>query len=134
MQQPFEAFFEDINDALREAIRQLGGNKVVGSRLRPELPVTQAEGWLRDCLNEARREKLSPEQVLLLMVWANEAGYHGLMGYVATTSRYEAPRPVSAEQQEIDLQTLILEGIERQNKMLEQLQRVQRARVVRTAA
>jgi hypothetical protein len=134
MQQPFEEFFEDINDALREAIRQLGGNKVVGSRLRPELPVNQAEGWLRDCLNDARREKLSPEQVLLIMLWASEAGYHGVMNYVASYARYEMPRPVSAEQQEVDLQTRILEGIERQNKMLEQLQRVQRSRSVRSVA
>jgi len=134
MQTAFGEFFEDINDALREAVRQLGGNKQVGARLRPEMPVTQAEGWLRDCLNPERREKLSIEQVLLILLWSNEAGYHGTMNFLAAYCRYESPRPVTLEQQEIDLQAKILEGIERQNQMLAQLQRLQAARPVRSAA
>lgn len=134
MQSAFSEFFEDINEALRDTVRQLGGNKKVGSMLWPELPLTQAEGRLRDCLNPDRREKLSPEQVVLLLVEARKAGVHGAMGFLSATAGYEQPRPVSLDEQEADLQSQILEQLQRQQKMLEQLQRVQSLRPVRSAA
>ncbi len=37
MQCSFGEFFEDINDALREAVRALGGVKQVGALLWPEV-------------------------------------------------------------------------------------------------
>lgn len=134
MQDTFIEFFEDVNDALREAVRQLGGNKKVGAMLRPEVPLTQAENWIRDCLNADRREKLSPEQVLLILVEARKAGYHGAMAFITGHCGYEKPRPISLEEQEADLQSQILAGLEVQNKLLAQLQRVQAAKPVRGAA
>ena len=134
MQDTFIEFFEDINDAMREAVRQLGGNKKVGAMLRPEIPLTQAENWIRDCLNPDRREKLSPEQVLLILVEARKAGYHGAMAFIAGHCGYDKPRPVSIDEQEADLQSQILAGLEVQNKLLAQLQCVQAAKPVRGAA
>lgn len=134
MQDTFIEFFEDINDALREAVRQLGGNKKVGALLRPELPIAQAESWLRHCMSEDRREKLSPEQVLLILVEARKAGYHGAMAFITGHCGYDKPRPVSIDEQEADLQSQILAGLEVQNKLLAQLQRVQAAKPVRGAA
>ena len=134
MQTAFSEFFEDINDALREAVRHLGGNKKAGAMLRPELPVTQAENWLRDCLNPDRREKLSPEQFILVLSKARQEGYHGAMNYLAASCGYEVPRPVTLEQQEQDLQQQLLDAIEQQGKMLAQLQRIQAARPVRGVA
>lgn len=134
MQDTFIEFFEDINDALREAVRQLGGLKKVGAMLRPELPIAQAESWLRHCMIEDRREKLSPEQVLLILVEARKAGYHGAMAFINAHCGYEKPRPISLEEQEADLQSQILAGLEVQNKLLAQLQRVQAAKPVRGAA
>lgn len=134
MQESFVEFFEGVSDALREAVRQLGGNKKVGAMLRPELPIDQAESWLRHCLNDDRREKLSPEQVLLILVEARKAGWHGAMAFIASHCGYERPRPVSLEEQENDLQAQILAGLEIQNKLLAQLQRVQAAKPVRGVA
>lgn len=130
MQAPIPEFFEDINAALREAVRQLGGNKQVGPRLRPELPINQAEGWLRDCLNPERREKLSPEQVVLIMLWAGQSGYHGVMHFVASSCSYEPPRPVTPEDQEAELQRQFIAAVEAQQQLVAQMQRIQAIRVV----
>lgn len=124
-QTAFTEFFEDINDALREAVRQLGGNKKVGALLRPELPLTQAESWMRHSLSADRREKLSPEQVLFILAEARKVGYHGAMAFVTGHCGYEEPRPVDLDRRTADLQAQILDGIARQNELLAQLQALQ---------
>lgn len=129
MQASFGEFFEDLESALREAVRQLGGNKKVGPMLRPELPIDQASNWLRDCLNATRREKLSPEQVLLLLKLSAQAGFHGAMGFLAFAAGYEV-KPIEAEEQEAQLQRDFvnavdrLESIQRQIKQAQQMRRV----------
>lgn len=125
MQAFFAEFFEDLESALREAVRQLGGNKEVGRLLRPELPVEQAGNWLRDCLNPERREKLSPEQVLLLLRLARDAGFHGAMGFLAFTAGYESPRPVDPNDQEAQLQSSFIDAVGKLEAIQKQLQRVQ---------
>jgi hypothetical protein len=124
MQAQFAEFFEDVNDALREAVRQLGGHKKVGPLLWPELPLDSASNRLRDCLNPDRREKLSPEQALLILCKAREVGYHGAMAFVAFTAGYEPPRPVVPEDQEAELQRTFIDAVERLESIQKQLQRV----------
>lgn len=128
MQASFGEFFESLDDALREAVRQLGGNKKVGPLMRPELPVEQAANWLRDCLSPGRREKLSPDQVLLLMRQASAAGWHGLMHFVAADAGYEAPRPVTVEDQEAALQRQFVDAVGQLAQLQQQLARLQTVR------
>lgn len=130
MQTTFGEFYEDLNDALRDVVRQLGGNKRVGALLRPELPLAQAENWMRDCLNPDRREKLSPEQVVLLLVEASKAGAHGCMSFLAMQCGYETPRPVRPEDQEAALQTKFIDAVEQLQGIQQQLARVQSLRRV----
>lgn len=116
---------EDIYEALRDAVRALGGAKAVGHRLRPEKAMGGVERWLLDCLNPERDHKLDPEQVVLIARWSCEVGHHGLMAFIAGSSGYTQPQPraladqlVQAQQRAIcaqrkaaeaaaDLQTLI---------------------------
>lgn len=128
MQTPFAEFFEDINDALREAVRQVDGHKKVGAVLRPELPPDGAGNWLRDCLNEARREKLSPEQVVLILRMARDIGFHGAMGFMSFSTGYEPPQPVSVADQEAELQQHFIDAVEKLEGIQKQLQRVQTLR------
>lgn len=130
MQASFGEFFEDINDALREAVRQLGGHKKVGPKLWPELLEEQAGNRLRDCLNPDRREKLSPEQVLLIVRLAREAGYHSVMAFMAFSTGYEPPRPVEPGDQEAELQRKFIDAVEGLQQIQKQLQRVQQMRRV----
>lgn len=98
---------ETFNDALIDVVKALGGSKVVGSDMRPELPAAQAGAWLRDCLNSDRREKLSPDQVLYLLRRAREAGYHGAMNFIGADAHYE----VSPIEPEVEAVRVMREGM-----------------------
>ncbi len=98
-------FFEDINDALREVVQQLGGAKAVGPTLWPEKSVEQAQTLLLACLNSERKERLTPDQVLLLLRRGREAGCHAAINYICESSGYSPPTPVNpadAQAQRID--------------------------------
>jgi hypothetical protein len=90
-------FHEDVNDALRAAVKACGGTKAVASKLWPEKTITDAQSYLNDCLNPTRPAKLSPEQVLLLLKWSREVGFHGAIAYLCTEAGYAAPQPVEPE-------------------------------------
>lgn len=127
MQLEMGEFFEDINDALQAVVTALGGYKKVGPILRPELPTDQGAGWLRDCLNPARREKLSPEQVLLILRLGREAGFHAAMNFVAFATGYKA-QPVDPDSQEAQLQERFIEAVHGLTSIQAQLERLQRLR------
>jgi hypothetical protein len=129
MQLEIGEFHESINDALQAAVMALGGYKKVGPMLRPELEknVDQAAGWLRDCLNPARREKLAPEQVLYILRAARQAGYHAAMSFLAFDTGYRAT-PVDPDDQERQLQERFIDAVEGLTSIQAQLQRIQRMR------
>lgn len=87
-------FFEDVNEAIKALVQYLGGPKKVGPMLRPELTIDAAATYMRDCINHERREKLSPEQLILLMKKGREAGCHVLMGFMADDAGYKTPEPL----------------------------------------
>ena len=121
--------FDTINDALTSTVNNLGGFKKVGPALRPELPIDQAAGWLLDCLNPARREKLAPEQVLLILRMARQAGFHAAMNFLAFDTGYKAA-PVDPDTQEQELQQRFVDAVEGLTAIQAQLQRIQRVRAV----
>lgn len=99
--------FEDMNDALAEVVRCIGGAKAVGQRMRPELPPDQAGNWVRDCCNPNRRERFDPDQVLLLLRWGNEGNAHGAMRFIGQQANYEI-RPIKA----VDQANILIERAE----------------------
>ncbi|MEO8806605.1 MAG: hypothetical protein ABI433_11010 [Burkholderiaceae bacterium] len=125
MQTGFGEFFESVNDAMRETVRQLGGHKKIGPMLWPEQPIEQASNRLRDCLNPDRRENLSPEQVLLLLRLARTAGYHGAMAFLACDAGYETPRPVAPEDKVAALQNAFVDAVEKLDVIQRELKRAQ---------
>lgn len=118
-------FFEDINDALREAVRALGGVKQVGAWLWPEIAPDTAGNRLRDCLNPERREKLSPEQVLFILRRAREVGYHAAMEYLAASCGYAKPAPLAPEDKLADLQRQFIASVESLERIQRQIQSMQ---------
>jgi hypothetical protein len=127
MQHEIGEFHESINDALVSAVTALGGYKKVGPLMRPELPIDQAAGWLRDCLNPGRREKLSPEQVLLVMRESRRGGYHALMNFIAFDTGYKASA-VDPQTQEDELKERFCSAVEELTAMGAKLERFQRLR------
>jgi non-ribosomal peptide synthetase component F len=78
-----------MSDALSDAVRALGGAKVVGSQLWPEMSVESAHRKLLDMLSPNRAEKFSPDQVVWLLRSARLAGYHGAMQWLCSETGYE---------------------------------------------
>lgn len=97
-------FHEDINDALRAAIKCLGGTKAIAVQLWPEKTIADAQSYLNDCLNTARPAHLFPEQVLLLLRWAKERNCHEAMNYICAQAGYSAPVPIDPEDELARLQ------------------------------
>lgn len=89
-------FFEDELDALREAIKALGGFKTVGRILWPEKAPDAAGRILADTVNHDRKERLTLAQIMLVMKMARERGVHGPWRWICAEVGYAA-EPVEPE-------------------------------------
>lgn len=120
-------FFDDIEDAMREVIRMAGGPKNVGTRLWPEVDPDKAARRLMDCLNDTRREALSPAQVLLVMKIGRQVGCHSAMNYIARECGYADPQPIEPEDEVSRLQRDYVEATKALLKMAERIETMQGA-------
>ncbi|MDR2173645.1 MAG: hypothetical protein LBE32_05520 [Burkholderiales bacterium] len=103
-------FFDDVYKALDEVVKSLGGSKRVGPKLWPEKSPDAAARQLADCLNSARSEKLSPEQVILLLRLGGEAGCHTAMHFICGEAGYAPATPVTPEGEMAALQRQYIEA------------------------
>ena len=97
MSEQIPMFVEDLNDAIRDTVKALGGWKRVGYDLQPEKGVEGAGRWLSDCCNPDRREKLSPEQLAYIRKRARQHGVHILAAFEAREAGYAPPVPLEPE-------------------------------------
>jgi len=121
--------FEDMLDALAAVVHELGGYKKIGCLLRPELS-TKPEGasqWMRDCLNKEKRERLNPEQVMLLLRLAREAGYHAAKHWIDSELGYEQGSPLNPQDQLADLQRRFIESVHLQRQIADHIERLTHA-------
>lgn len=102
---------ESLREAVDEVCRALGGHKKAGALLHPELPADQAGNWLRDCLRGDRRDKLSLEQVELLLVEGRRVGCHAGMAYLAQACGYAPPQPVEPADEAAELQRQFIAAV-----------------------
>lgn len=124
-------FVETLSEALKEAVRACGGAKVVAAKLWPEKGVEAAQSRLLDCLNDARPDKLSPEQTLLILKLAREAGSHVAINFICGEAGYEQPKATDPEDERAKLQR---EFINAQKAMAQLANRMERAGMLRSAA
>lgn len=118
-------FTEDVNDAMRDVVRALGGNKDVGRKLRPELTPEAAGGWLKDCLNPARRERLDPEQVMWLLREGRRVGCHSLMWFMCDDAAYARPPALEPQDEAAQLKRDYIESVRVQKRIAERLERLE---------
>lgn len=116
-------FHDSIHEALRDVVMACGGYKAVGRRLWPEKSVEAAGRLLADCLNDARSERLAPEQVLLLLRMGREAGCHAAMAYLAGEAGYQAI-PVEPEDEKAKLQREFIDAVGRMERLLAKADRI----------
>lgn len=123
MNQTRLALYEDETDALRELVRELGGNKVVGALLRPDLAADRAGAWLKDCLNPERAERLQPSQVFHLLKLGHDKGIHGPTEYILGNVGY-AVTPIEPEDEAAELQRAFIESVSYQRRIVERMERI----------
>src|SRR5574340_706102 len=97
------AAYTDIYEAIRDVIMDLGGFKQVGHLLKPEKAPDEAAAWLKDALNPDRREKLDPEQLMLILRKGREVSSHAAMTYINLDCGYSTPQPIESEDELAEL-------------------------------
>lgn len=117
-------FCESINEALREAVKALGGAKKVGEKLKPEKLADEAGRWLSDCLNPDRREKLDPEQVMWILREARKVGCHTAMHFICDDTGYAKATPIEPEDEKARLQREFIEATKQQTRNVERLEQL----------
>lgn len=112
-----------IYDVLSEAVKALGGTKVVGPLLFPHKPEKEAGTYCADCLNANRREKFSLSEVLVILRRARNAGHHGAMAHLAQAAGYAPPAPLSTTDELALLQREFVGEVRRLSELAARLER-----------
>ena len=115
---------ETIADAALEVIHAAGGFKIVGQRLFPELAPDHAGNKLRACLDDERREKFSPQQIVLLLRIGREYGCHALINHISSESGYSNPYPVEPEDEIARLQREFVEATKSLHNMASRIEAI----------
>lgn len=115
---------DTVSEALVACVKALGGSKVIGPKLRPEMEPGAAQRWLLDCLNDDRPPKLSPEQALLIFRWARDRGCHVGMHYMAGYLAYAMPAPIEPVAELADLLRQSIEASREQQRRQEAIERL----------
>lgn len=111
-------FYDTYEDAIRDCVTALGGNKKVGNMLWPAMPVDEAGRKLAHCLNTDKREKLDLGELRLIRREARKAGIHILAHYEARDAGYAEPQPLTPEDEAAQLQKEFIASV----KALEAIQ------------
>jgi hypothetical protein len=115
---------ESINDALIECVKAAGGSKVVASILWPEKPLNDAQRLLLACLNTERSEKLCPNQTLLILKLAKDAGSHVGINFICNSLNYTVPSPIEPEDEKAQLMREFIQAQKAMSQLAEKLSHV----------
>ncbi len=120
-----EAFvpYESINDALIECVRACGGSKSAGVALWPTKGVEAAQRHLLACLNPERNEKLSPNELMLLLRLARDKGCHVGMQQLSHELSYAQPAPIEPKD---ELAELLRQNLEAHRESQRRQDRIER--------
>lgn len=114
-----------IYDGLRDALGQVArvvGVKRLACEMRPQLSADKAAGWLRDCLSDARREKLDIEDIEYILRRGREAGCHVAIRQLARDCGYTEPAPIEPEDERAQLQREFIAAVKAQQKLAARLE------------
>lgn len=84
--------------------------------------MTQAQTKLADCLNPDRRDKLSLDELLLLLAMGRQKACHVAMSFLATRAGYEPPRPVTPAEELTNLQMEFIRALGKMKAMGERIE------------
>lgn len=124
---------ESLTDALREVVSAAGGNKEIGVRMFPDMPADHAAQKVRDCLNTDRRERFTPDQVLMLMRIGRQIGCHAAITFMARECGYADPQPIEPEDEVARLQREFVEATKVLGQLAAKIESVQSSAIRRVA-
>ena len=101
---------ESIADALHEVVQAAGGPKAVGGRMFPDMPIDHAASRIRDCLNHDRRDRFTPDQLMMILRMGHQVGFHAGMIFLCRELGYSDPAPVEPEDEVARLQREFVEA------------------------
>ncbi len=116
---------ECLNDALVGCVKALGGSKQVGPMLWPEKMADAAQRALLDCLNPERPNRLTPEQVALLLRRCRQIGYHDAVSWLMADLGYAEPVPLAPKEEQAELQRQFIQATNQMASMMERMQQLQ---------
>lgn len=116
-------FCDSLADAIRAVVLALGGNKRVGNLLWPSLPADEAGRKLAHCLNPDKREKLSPEDFMLILREARKVNCHAGFAYIAHECGYADPVPLEPDDERAALQREFVETGKTLRSLLARMER-----------
>ena len=108
-----------LSDTLQAAIYGLGGPKAVGHMLRPDSEPAEAATWIKHCLDDGRREKLSLNQIELILSHASGLNEHKPFLSFASALGYDS-KPKAPE-------VALLELVARSNHLRTELREIEQA-------
>lgn len=112
---------ESMEEALDELVRALGGSKAVGARLWPEKAPDDAGRLLRHCIDPDRAEKLSIDQLVLLLRWGREARCHVATAYLLRVAGYREPVPVTPDDERAALQAEFISAVSAMQRIVRRM-------------
>lgn len=121
-------FFEQVEDALGYIIQALGGAKVVGAKLRPDMAENSPESaqrWVLECLNPDRPAFFHPAQVIMLLRMAREANLHNAMDWLCDRTGYAKPQPLEPQDEYALLQRQFIQAAEMLKSLTPRLDELQ---------
>ena len=106
-----QLFNETLTDALTDLVNQLGGAKKVGKELWPEKMVREAGNQLLNCLNPEHAQKLSLEQIDLILSMAKQKNCHTIAKYIGDRYGYKFI-PIKPEDEKAELYHAFIKATE----------------------
>lgn len=123
VQQP-SLFYDSIYEALRDVVRVAGGPKAVGARLWPGKSIQEAQTRLLNCLDHNRSEKLSPEDLLVLLRIGRQVGCHVAMKFLCQECGYTEPQPMEPADEKAELQRQFIEAVQESKHIADRIERL----------
>lgn len=114
---------DSINTVLIEAVKALGGSKIVAAKLWPEKMVDAAQRHLLACLNEDKPERLSPDHLMLVLRMARDKGHHNAFAHLCALLGYSEPQPINPKDELTELLREYMESKKSDDRKAERIER-----------
>ena len=124
---PQALWYDDILDAIKADAIAIGGKgwaKSVGLLLWPEKTADGAQRQILDCLNPDRNQRLTPEQLTLIIREARKVDSFCTIAFICGDAHLSMPQPVDPESEKDRLRREVVNAANTFKQLVERLERV----------